>query len=149
MLEDDAQNGPDHVDSHRSPLLIVSAYNRAQVWHRFGNTTDVIATVEEILSLDHLSQFDALGRPFRGIFTSQPDLAPYVALTPTTSLTEQNPANTPGARASARLDFSAEDRVDDDVFNRILWNAIKGEERPYPSALRRPQAAAICGTTSC
>jgi YVTN family beta-propeller protein len=149
VLEDDAQNGPDHVDSHRSPLLIISAYNRSQVWHRFGNTTDVIATVEEILSLDHLSQFDAFGRPFRGIFASQPDLAPYVALTPATSLTEQNPANTPGARASARLDFSAEDRVDDDVFNRILWNAIKGEERPYPSALRRPQAAAMCGTTSC
>lgn len=149
VLEDDAQNGPDHVDSHRSPLLIISAYNRAQVWHRFGNTTDVIATVEEILSLDHLSQFDAFGRPYRGIFAARPDLSPYAALTPETPLTERNPATGRGARASARLDFRAEDRVDDDVFNRILWEAIKGEERPYPSALRRPQAAAMCGVVSC
>jgi YVTN family beta-propeller protein len=136
VLEDDAQDGPDHVDSHRSPLLIISAYNRPQVWHRFGNTTDVIATIEEILSLDHLSQFDAFGRPFRGIFAGQPDLSPYVALTPTTSLTERNPANTRGARASARLDFRREDRIDDDLFNRILWTAIKGEGRRYPGAAR-------------
>jgi YVTN family beta-propeller protein len=136
VLEDDAQNGPDHIDSHRSPLLVISAFSRPQVWHRFGNTTDVIATIEEILSLDHLSQFDAFGRPFRGIFAARPDLSPYVALTPQTPLTERNPANTRGARASARLDFRREDRIDDDVFNRILWAAIKGEERPYPGAVR-------------
>lgn len=136
VLEDDAQNGPDHVDSHRSPLLIISAFNRPQVWHRFGNTTDIIATIEEILSLDHLSQFDAFGRPYRGIFAARPDLSPYVALTPETPLTERNPANTRGARASARLDFRREDRVDDDLFNRILWTAIKGAARPFPGATR-------------
>jgi YVTN family beta-propeller protein len=135
VLEDDAQNGPDHVDSHRSPLLIISAYNRPHVWHRFGNTTDVIATIEEILSLDHLSQFDRFGRPFRDIFAAAPDLTPYVALTPATSLTARNPANTPAARASAGLDFSSEDRIDDDVFNRVLWQAIKGAT-PYPGATR-------------
>ena len=136
VLEDDAQNGPDHVDSHRSPLLIISAYNRPHVWHRFGNTTDVIATIEEVLSLDHLSQFDAFGRPYRGVFATQPDLSPYVALTPGTSLSERNPANTPAARASAGLDFRREDRIDDDRFNRILWTAIKGEGRPYPAMAR-------------
>jgi YVTN family beta-propeller protein len=135
VLEDDAQNGPDHVDSHRSPLLIISAYGQPRVWHRFGNTTDVIATVEEILSLDHLSQFDAFGRPFRGIFAAKADLTPYVARVPETSLTEKNPANTPAARRSARLDFSKEDRIDDDVFNRVLWQAIKGD-RPYPGSTR-------------
>jgi len=131
VLEDDAQNGPDHVDSHRSPMMIISAYNQPHVWHRFGNTTDVIATIEEILSLDHLSQFDAFGRPYRGVFAAKPDLAPYTVRTPEISLTERNPAGTPAARASARLDFSREDRVDDDVFNRVLWTAIKGT-RPYP-----------------
>jgi hypothetical protein len=135
VLEDDAQNGPDHVDSHRSPMLIVSAYNEPHVWHRFGNTTDVIATVEEILSLDHLSQFDAFGRPFRGIFAAKPDMTPYQVLTPATSLTARNPANTPAARASAGLDFSSEDRIDDDLFNHVLWQAIKGNT-PYPGATR-------------
>ena len=135
VLEDDAQNGPDHVDSHRSPMMIISAYNQPHVWHRFGNTTDVIATIEEILSLDHLSQFDKFGRPYRGVFAAKPDLTPYAARIPETSLTERNPAGTPAARASARLDFSREDRVDDEVFNRVLWLAIKGT-RPYPGGAR-------------
>jgi len=135
VVEDDAQNGPDHVDSHRSPLLIISAYNRPHVWHRFGNTTDVLATIEEILSLDHLSQFDGFGRPFRGVFSPRPDLTPYAALTPAIALTERNPRNTPAARLSSRLDFRLEDRVDDDLFNRILWTTIKGDA-PYPGASR-------------
>ena len=65
VLEDDAQNGPDHVDSHRSPLLVVSAWNRPGVYRRFANTTDVIRTIEEILGLGTLSQFDHFGRPLR------------------------------------------------------------------------------------
>ncbi len=114
---------------------MISAYNQPHVWHRFGNTTDVIATIEEVLSLGHLSQFDALGRPYRGIFAANPDLTPYAARTPSTSLTERNPRNTPAARTSARLDFSEEDRVDDDVFNRVLWSVIK-PGRPYPGSMR-------------
>jgi YVTN family beta-propeller protein len=137
VLEDDAQNGPDHVDSHRSPLLVISPYNTTHTWHRFANTTDVLATIEEILTLDHLSQFDAFGRPLRGIFTTKPDLTPYDALVPETPLTEKNVAGTPGARESAGIDLRVEDLVDDDLFNRILWQAIKGTERPYPG----PRAA--------
>ncbi len=132
VLEDDAQNGPDHVDSHRSPMLIISAYNQPHAWHRFGNTTDVIATMEEILSLDHLSQFDAWGRPYRGVFSAHPDLTPYHALVPGISLTERNPRDTPAARTSARLDFRLEDLADDDTFNHVLWEAIKGNA-PYPA----------------
>ncbi len=132
VVEDDAQNGPDHVDSHRAPFLVISAWNRPRVWHRFTNTTDVIATIEEILSLDHLSQFDAFGRPLRGIFARQPDLAPYVALQPDASRTERNPASGPGVRESERLDFRLEDLSNDDEFNRVLWLAIKGPGRPYP-----------------
>jgi hypothetical protein len=132
VLEDDAQNGPDHVDSHRAPFLVISAWNRPRVWHRFTNTTDVIATMEEILRLDHLSQFDAFGRPLRGIFAGQPDLTPYIALQPEGSLTERNPATGPGVRESERLDFRLEDLSNDDEFNRVLWLAIKGPGRPYP-----------------
>ena len=134
VLEDDAQNGPDHVDSHRSPLLVISPWNHPGVWHRFTNTTDIFATIEEILSLDHLSQFDAFGRPLRGIFTGAPDLKPYQALKPQNSMTERNPAGAPGARESSTLDFSREDRADDDLFNRALWLAIKGSKLAYPGA---------------
>lgn len=135
VVEDDAQNGPDHVDSHRAPFLVISAYNRPRTWHRFTNTTDAIATIEEILSLDHLSQFDAFGRPLRGIFAQTPDLSPYAALTPSVPLTDRNPAaGGPGARESERLDFRFEDLANEDDFNRALWLAIKGITRPYPGA---------------
>ena len=132
VLEDDAQNGPDHVDSHRSPMLVISAYNHPHTWHRFTNTTDVIATMEEILTLEHLSQFDRYGRPRRGLFAGQPDVTPYTALTPSVPLTERNSVGGPGARESARLDFRFEDLADDDTFNHVLWLAIKGPGVPYP-----------------
>ncbi len=82
IVEDDAQSGPDHVDSHRSVLLMVSAWNRGGLVHRFINTTDVLATMEEILGLDSMSQFDHYGRPMRGLFAEQPDLTPYDAIKP-------------------------------------------------------------------
>ena len=135
VLEDDAQNGPDHVDSHRSPLLVISAWNRPHLWHRFTNTTDVLATIEALLSLDHLSQFDRYARPLRGIFAATPDTTPYTALVPATPLSEKNPPRGPGAKESSRLDFRLEDLADDDQFNRILWLAVKGE-RPYPGPAR-------------
>src|SRR5207249_7823703 len=105
VLEDDAQSGPDHVDSHRSVLLVISAYNRSGVVHHFVNTTDVIATMEEIVGLDSLSQFDHFGRPVRGVFASEPDSTPYSAITPDVDLNEKNPPGTV-ATESAKLDFS-------------------------------------------
>ncbi|HKP11774.1 MAG TPA: bifunctional YncE family protein/alkaline phosphatase family protein [Blastocatellia bacterium] len=132
VLEDDAQDGPDHVDSHRSVLMVISPYNRAGTLHRFVNTTDVVATMEEILGLEPLSQFVYYGRPLREIFAAEPDLRPYQALTPAQSLTELNPARGRNAAASLRLDFSKEDRADMALFNRVLWRAIKGEGVPYP-----------------
>ncbi|HET7228452.1 MAG TPA: bifunctional YncE family protein/alkaline phosphatase family protein [Longimicrobium sp.] len=138
VLEDDAQNGADHVDSHRSPLLVISAYNRPGVIHRFANTTDVIRTMEEILGLASLSHFDGFGRPLRDIWAAEPDLTPYTALIPEQRLDELNPANTALARASARLDLRQEDVADEVLFNQILWEAIKGPGVPYPGTTRMP-----------
>lgn len=134
VLEDDAQDGPDHVDSHRSVLMVISPYNRAGTLHRFVNTTDVMATIEEILGLQPLSQFDYYGRPLREIFAAQPDLRPYEALTPAQPLDQMNPLHGRNAEESLRLDLHKEDVADMDLFNRILWRAIKGEEVPYPRA---------------
>jgi DNA-binding beta-propeller fold protein YncE len=135
VLEDDAQDGPDHVDSHRSVLLVISAYNRGGVIHRFVNTTDVLATVEEILGLDKLSKFDYYGRPLREIFTDTPDLTPYVALKSEQPLNEMNPETGPNAQASIELDLDRVDAADEDAFNRILWNTLKGQQ-PYPGTKR-------------
>ena len=137
VLEDDAQNGPDHVDSHRSVLLVISPYSRGGVIDRFVNTTDVIETMRELLHLPALSTFDLHGRPLRDVFTTRANLAPYTTLTPSTPLTEKNPPRTAGARASAKFDFSAEDRIDDNAFNRVLWAAVKGNV-PYPGGRRAP-----------
>jgi hypothetical protein len=135
VLEDDAQDGPDHVDSHRSVLLVISAYNRGRILHRFTNTTDVLATIEDILGLDRLSQFDHYGRPLREIWEKKPDLAPYSALRPAVSLDELNPKRSALAEASKRLVLDVEDRSNDDLFNRILWRSIKGDA-PYPGTKR-------------
>ena len=136
VVEDDAQNGPDHVDSHRAPAFVISAYNRAGVVHRWTNTTDVIATISEILHTGSLSQFDYYGRPLHDIWTDKPDLTPYVAIVPAVDINEKNTRRSVGAAASAQLDLSEEDRADENVFNRILWKAIKGESKPYPGIVR-------------
>lgn len=142
VVEDDAQNGPDHVDSHRAPFLAISPYSRGGVIHRFANTTDVLATIEEILGLDSLSAFDHFGRPLRDIFGLEPDLRPYSALTPSVDLNERNPPATDAAKRSAKLDFTHADAIDDEELNRILWTMAKGNA-PYPGATRAPIAGAI------
>jgi YVTN family beta-propeller protein len=126
VLEDDAQNGPDHVDSHRSPLFVISPWNRPGVVHRFANTTDVIATIEQILGLASMSQFDRFGRPLRDVFASTPDFHSYDALKPDVDLNEKNPKGTKEATESATLDLSRADAADEETFNRILWRMMKG-----------------------
>jgi hypothetical protein len=135
VVEDDAQNGADHVDSHRSVMMMISAWNRAGVYHRFVNTTDVIATMERVLRLGSLSQFDHFGRALTDIFATSPDLRPYAALAPAVQLDEKNPAGTREARESATLDFRFEDSADEALFNDVLWRTIKGR-RPNPGPRR-------------
>jgi YVTN family beta-propeller protein len=145
VLEDDAQNGPDHVDSHRSPLLVVSAWNRPGVYHRFANTTDVIRTIEEILGLEALSQFDWYGRPLREIWSDAADPTPFEALTPAQRLDEVNPPRTRAALESRRFDLSRADAIDDEAFSRVIWLAVKGEAVPYPGARRMSALEAVRG----
>jgi DNA-binding beta-propeller fold protein YncE len=127
VVEDDAQAGPDHVDSHRAPFCTISAYNRPGTVHRFVNTTDVIAAIEDILGMKRLSKFDYFSRSLADVFAATPDLTPFDAITPRQNLNEKNPQNTAAARMSDGLDLSGPDRVDDQVYNRILWLMLKGE----------------------
>jgi len=129
VVEDDAQAGPDHVDSHRALFYAISAYNRPGTVHRFANTTDVMAAIEDILGMGRLSKFDYFSRSLADIFGETPDLTPYDPIMPKQDLNEKNPQNT-AARTSEGLDFSAPDRVDDQVYNRILWRMLKGDAPP-------------------
>ena len=140
VLEDDAQNGADHVDSHRSPFLAISAYSRGGVIHRFANTTDVLATIEEILGLSALSPYDYFGRPLRDAFGTKPDLQPFAAMMPQVDLNERNPTTGAAARESASLDLSDADRADEALFNHILWRVIKGPGVPEPAPRRASMA---------
>jgi hypothetical protein len=130
VVEDDAQAGPDHTDSHRAPFYAISAYNRSGTVHRFINTTDVIAAIEDILGMGRLSKFDYFSRSLADIFAPAPDLTPYDPIIPTQDLNEKNPQNTAAARMSEGLDLSEPDRVDDQLYNHILWLMLKGDVPP-------------------
>jgi YVTN family beta-propeller protein len=133
VVEDDAQAGPDHVDCHRAPFYVISAYNRPGVVHRFVNTTDAVAAIEDVLGLSRLSQFDYFSRSLASVFAPEPDLTPYNAVTPRQSLEEKNPARTEAALISEKLDFSAPDRINDSEFNDLLWMMLKGSQpKPQP-----------------
>jgi DNA-binding beta-propeller fold protein YncE len=136
VVEDDAQAGPDHVDSHRAPFYAISAYNRPGTMHRFVNTTDVVAAIEDILGMGRLSKFDYFSRPLDDIFAANPDVTPFDPITPKQDLNEKNPQNTAAARMSEGLDLSAPDRVDDQVYNRLLWLMLKGDT-PQPAVRNR------------
>jgi len=139
VLEDDAQNGPDHVDSHRSPAFLISPYTRGRgIDSTMYNTTSMLRTIELILGLRPMTSFDAASRPMFAAFNEQPDTRPWTAEPARRPLDERNPARTPAAERSSRLDFSDADRVDDQELNEILWLAIKHSEPPAPvRAFRR------------
>jgi len=130
VLEDDAQAGPDHTDSHRAPFYAISAYNQSGTIHRFINTTDVVAAIEDILGIGRLSKFDYFSRSLADIFAPTANLRPYDPIIPTQDLNEKNPQNTAAARMSEGLDLSGPDRVDDQLYNRILWMMLKGDALP-------------------
>ncbi len=133
VLEDDAQNGPDHVDSHRSPAFVISSYARRRaVDSTMYNTTSMLRTMEYLLGLRPMTQFDAASRPMTASFQGTPDLTPYSAEKPRVPLDDKNPPNAPGAAASNRMNFEEADQVDDDELNDILWRAIRRDSPPPP-----------------
>jgi DNA-binding beta-propeller fold protein YncE len=132
-MEDDAQNGPDHVDSHRSLMLAISPFtHRGAIDSTMYNQSSVMRTMELILGLRPMTQFDAAGRPLTAAFAAAPNPAPYTAENPRISLTTRNPAGAPTAKRSEHMDFEEADRIDDDELNGILWAAIKGTDAPPP-----------------
>jgi hypothetical protein len=134
VIEDDAQNGPDHVDSHRSPAFVISPWvKKAQVNSTMYNQASVLRTMELILGLKPLTTYDAGARPMFSVFADAPNAAPYAVAAARTPLDARNPANTASAARSAKMRFEEADEIDDDELNEILWAAIKGPGVPMPS----------------
>ena len=134
VIEDDAQNGPDHVDAHRTVGLVISPYvKRGAVDSTPYTTASMVRTIELILGLPPMTQFDRGATPLWNSFTTVPDRTAYTGLRPGADLEAKNPSKGAGATASARLDFSAPDRADPDALNTILWHALKpGQPLPAP-----------------
>jgi YVTN family beta-propeller protein len=133
VVEDDAQNGPDHVDSHRSPAFIISPFTRrAVVDSTLYNQASMLRTMELILGLRPMTHYDAGARPMAPAFSSKADTRAYEPVKPARALDDRNPAASPTAARSMRMDFSEADRIDDDELNDILWRAIRKSEPPPP-----------------
>ncbi len=142
IIEDDAQNGPDHVDAHRTAALVISPWvKRRSVDSTMYSTVSMLRTMELILGLAPLTQHDASAAPMYACFADKPDLAPFTCLPPLTDLNARNGAQAYGAQRSAAMDWSEYDRIDEDALNRILWHSIKGKGTPYPGSTRRSLAA--------
>jgi hypothetical protein len=138
VIEDDAQNGPDHVDSHRTVGLVISPWVKRGVVDSTPYTqTSMVRTMELILGLPPMTQYDAGATPMYSVFADKAQSTPYTPLTPKTDLTAKNTLASPGAKASAEMDFSEVDEAPEDELNRILWAATKGENVPYPAPIHR------------
>ena len=159
VTEDDAQNGVDHVDGHRSEALVVSPWTRqGAVDSTLYSTTNIVRTIEQILGLPSMNQFDAAAITMRNAFAKKPNLAPFDALPNEIPLDEMNSpiASLHGlqrhlALASLAMDFSEPDNAPEDVLNRAIWHSVKGPDVPYPivrepsciPALRKPGAGRL------
>ena len=140
VLEDDAQNGPDHVDAHRSTAYVVSPYTRrAAVDSTMYSTSSMLRTMELILGMAPMSQFDAAAAPMHNAFQASPDLSPYQAVPAQMDLKERNGAHAWGG--NIKMNFAREDAVDDLLLNEVVWRSVRGPDSPMPRPVR---AAFVC-----
>lgn len=137
IVEDDAQNGPDHVDAHRSNALVISPYTkRKYLDHTMYSTTSMLRTMELILGLPPMTQYDAAATPMWRSFTATPDFTPFIAAPFHIDLNQVNMKATKTALKSSTLNFTKADKIDDRLFNEILWKGIKGEDTGVPAPHR-------------
>jgi YVTN family beta-propeller protein len=137
VLEDDAQNGSDHVDAHRSIAFVVSPYTKRKfVDSTMYTTSSMLRTMELILGLPPMSQYDAAATPMYNCFTDKADLTPFKHLPARVDLNEKNPPDAPGAERSLQMDFSKEDAAPDVEFNEIIWKAVRGADSQMPAPVR-------------
>ncbi len=134
VVEDDAQNGPDHVDAHRTEALIAGPFVKRGVVDSTPYTTcSMLRTIELVLGLEPMSLFDAAANPMRASFQARADATPFTALPETVDINARNPLKGRAAEVSARLDFSKEDVADEQTLNRLLWASAHGDRSRMPA----------------
>lgn len=146
VVEDDAQNGLDHVDGHRTIALAIGPYiRRDAVDSNHYNHTSMVRTIQEIFRIPARTRFLKNARAMTSVFTTEADLTPYQALTPKVALDEMNPPLKSldgrrlwAARQSLAMNWNHPDDVPEEVLNRILWWDSKGYDTPYPRVTRLP-----------
>jgi DNA-binding beta-propeller fold protein YncE len=133
VLEDDAQDGPDHVDARRSPLLVISPYTRRGASaHAEYSTVSVLKTIEQILGLPSMTYFDDRAPSLLAEFATVAKPEPFRHRQPAVDLNQRTQAGAPGAKESDAWDFSRPDRVPSDALNRVIWQSVKGGVLPPP-----------------
>jgi YVTN family beta-propeller protein len=144
IVEDDAQNGVDHIDGHRTVAFVVSPYaRRGHIDSTFYSHQSMLKTIELILGLPTMSLFDLIAGDMRASFTEEPDLTPFTVVPPQQDLFELNPPaaalsgpERAGALASARMNWAQPDAAPTEKLNRILWGAVRGWDLSYPAPRR-------------
>jgi len=137
VLEDDAQSGPDHVDAHRSVAFVISPYSRrGAVDSTLYTTSGMLRTIELILGLPPMSQYDAAATPMYGAFQARPVLGGFTKREARVSLDERNDADSPGAAASLAMNLEEADRAPDLELNEIIWKSVRGAASVMPPPVR-------------
>jgi hypothetical protein len=137
VVQDDAQNGSDHVDAHRTVALVISPFTKkSHVDSNMYSTASMLRSMELILGLKPMSQFDAAALPMYASFQAMPDLATYKHRPAGVDLSARNSPNAWGADLSARLDFSKEDVADDLLLNEVVWRSVRGPHSSMPAPVR-------------
>jgi phospholipase C len=137
ILEDDAQNGADHVDAHRSTAYVAGGFvKRNFVDHTMYSTTSMLRTIELILGMPPMTQYDAAATPMWRCFTDKP--APFVfsAIVPAVNLNEKNIAVNEWQQLSETFNLAKEDAAPDIEFSKVVWHAVKGANIPFPGPRR-------------
>jgi len=137
IVEDDAQNGADHVDAHRTTAYVAGGFvKRGFVDHTPYSTTSMLRTMELILGLPPMTQYDAAATPMWRSFSKQADMSPFNVIPAKVDLNEKNTKMTALAKKSMKMDFTKEDRINDLEFSELIWKAVKGENSTMPAPRR-------------
>ena len=138
IIEDDAQNGPDHVDAHRTVGLVVSPYTkRGFVDSTLYTTSAMLRTIELLLGLPPMTQYDAAAMPMYNSFRESRDLTPYTVVAPKIDVNERNTVKSWGARASMKMDLDDVDEAPMGALNEIIWKSVKGADSKMPAPVHR------------
>ena len=138
IIEDDAQNGSDHVDARRTTGLVISPYTkRGALDSSLYTTSSMLRTMELLLGLPPMTQYDAAALPMYASFTTTANLKPYQHVPPEVDVNARNTALAWGARESMQMDFSEYDRIPEFALNEIIWKSVRGAKSEMPLPIRR------------